>query len=296
MNKLRKILVALDLGPQGHELTPGSRRAVDTALWLARKTGVRVVLVHSAARDEYWSVEKENFLVVHEGTPPEGIAVLEEVASEFRRDGVKTELDVTRERAITAITRHVEAAGIDLVIAGKRTESDHDGRRLGSLSRKLVHELACAVWVVKPDRDPRPERILAAVELDAVGRRVLELATSIAAANDAPLHVVHCVQLPMAVQMDDEREKLSQELVAKARAQLEERIGELGYEGSLELHVGVDSPTNAALAAERKLGIDLVVLGTVGRKGIQGLLVGNTSERLIAKLDSSILAVPPAKE
>lgn len=295
MNELRKILVALDLGPGGRELTPGSRRAVETALWLARQVGARVLLVHSSARDEYWSVDEENFVVVHEGTPPEGQTVLEEVVSEFRQDGLKTELELTPDRAITAITRAVEEQGIDLVIAGKRAHSDHDGRRLGSLSRKLVHELQCAVWVVKPDRDPRPERILATVELDAVGRRVLELATSLASAAAARLYVVHCVQTTLAIQMSDDREAQEQELVSKARAELEERLADIGYEGPLELFVGVDSPTHAALTAEERLQIDLVVLGTAGRHGIPGLLVGNTAERLLMKLGASILAVRPSE-
>jgi len=41
------------------------------------------------------------------------------------------------------------------------------------------------------------------------------------------------------------------------------------------------------------VGIDLVVLGTVARAGIAGLIMGNTSERLLQRLPCSVMAVKP---
>jgi nucleotide-binding universal stress UspA family protein len=40
-------------------------------------------------------------------------------------------------------------------------------------------------------------------------------------------------------------------------------------------------------------GIDLVVMGTVARGGIAGLLIGNTAERVLRRLPCSVLAVKP---
>jgi nucleotide-binding universal stress UspA family protein len=40
-------------------------------------------------------------------------------------------------------------------------------------------------------------------------------------------------------------------------------------------------------------GIDLVVMGTVARGGIPGLLIGNTAERVLRQLPCSVLAVKP---
>jgi nucleotide-binding universal stress UspA family protein len=40
-------------------------------------------------------------------------------------------------------------------------------------------------------------------------------------------------------------------------------------------------------------GVDLVVMGTVARTGIAGLLFGNTAERLLRRLPCSVLAVKP---
>jgi nucleotide-binding universal stress UspA family protein len=41
-------------------------------------------------------------------------------------------------------------------------------------------------------------------------------------------------------------------------------------------------------------GVDLVVMGTVGRTGIAGFLMGNTAEKVLGSLRGSVLAVKPA--
>jgi nucleotide-binding universal stress UspA family protein len=36
--------------------------------------------------------------------------------------------------------------------------------------------------------------------------------------------------------------------------------------------------------------LDLLVMGTVGRTGVPGLLIGNTAERVLSKVECSVLA------
>jgi len=43
-----------------------------------------------------------------------------------------------------------------------------------------------------------------------------------------------------------------------------------------------------------RLKVDLIALGTVGRSGVEGLLLGNTAENVLAESDCDILAVKPA--
>ena len=57
--------------------------------------------------------------------------------------------------------------------------------------------------------------------------------------------------------------------------------------------MGLTSPTRAILAAEARVDPDLVVMGTVSRGGIPGFLVGNTAERMLSRLDRSLLTVKP---
>jgi len=39
--------------------------------------------------------------------------------------------------------------------------------------------------------------------------------------------------------------------------------------------------------------IDLIVMDTIGRTGIPGMIMGNTAERLLDRVECSILAIKP---
>jgi nucleotide-binding universal stress UspA family protein len=46
-----------------------------------------------------------------------------------------------------------------------------------------------------------------------------------------------------------------------------------------------------SLTAKKR--IDLIVMGTVGRTGIPGFLIGNTAETVLRQVNCSVLAVKP---
>jgi nucleotide-binding universal stress UspA family protein len=61
--------------------------------------------------------------------------------------------------------------------------------------------------------------------------------------------------------------------------------------------VGVElvqgDPEGAVARFVESHGVDLVVMGTLARTGIPGLLMGNTAERVLHRLRASVLAVKP---
>jgi nucleotide-binding universal stress UspA family protein len=62
----------------------------------------------------------------------------------------------------------------------------------------------------------------------------------------------------------------------------------------VQIHVVCDAPTHAIQHDVAEHRADLVVLGTVSRGGIAGFLLGNTAERLLRRIETSVLAVKPA--
>jgi len=46
-------------------------------------------------------------------------------------------------------------------------------------------------------------------------------------------------------------------------------------------------------AVARRERINLIVMGTLGRVGIPGLLIGNTAERTLDHVDCDVLAIKP---
>jgi len=47
-----RVLAAVDLGADGDGVTAGSRKALERALWIARRVGASLTILHSDAPDE----------------------------------------------------------------------------------------------------------------------------------------------------------------------------------------------------------------------------------------------------
>ena len=65
-------------------------------------------------------------------------------------------------------------------------------------------------------------------------------------------------------------------------------------EGKKVLITGGTSGIGLATAKRfREFGADVVITGTVGRKGIKGKLMGNTVEGILSRLHTDIIAIKP---
>jgi len=58
-------------------------------------------------------------------------------------------------------------------------------------------------------------------------------------------------------------------------------------------HLIKGTAARAILDYTRRADVDLLVMGTVGRGGIDGLLIGNTAEMVFEDIQCSVLALKP---
>ncbi len=295
MERFRHVLAALDLGSRGDHLTLGSRMAMRRAAWIARRVQASLTLLHSDRADEYWDADSQRF-VQATGTLPQRQDVLDAAVVDVSKEaGVAPKLVVSPEPAWLAIIQEVLRSGVDAVIAAKRTDVHSDDRKLGSTARKLIRKCPCAVWLEDPRESADPSVILAATDLTKVGDRVIELAASVAHGLGAELHVVHAYSISMEVQLEggEVRRDYEKKTSAAARRHIEDLLSTTPMKGAVKLHIGVTSPTQAILEGVNALRPGLVVMGTVSRGGVPGLLMGNTAERLIDRIDCALLTVKP---
>jgi nucleotide-binding universal stress UspA family protein len=144
---------------------------------------------------------------------------------------------------------------------------------------------------------------------DVLNRLILELASSLAIADLAELHVVHAWEpatenvirvfgsdlsdADATAHLDREQHEHRERLEQLDRS-LYAWVGKEGYEflaPRLHLRRGYARHVIPELAAE--LTVDLVVMGTVSRTGIAGLIIGNTAEVILNNIECAVLAVKP---
>jgi nucleotide-binding universal stress UspA family protein len=61
----------------------------------------------------------------------------------------------------------------------------------------------------------------------------------------------------------------------------------------IQKHILKGEPDRLIPEMSEKLAADVVVMGTVARTGLDGVLIGNTAENVLQQIGRSVLAVKP---
>jgi nucleotide-binding universal stress UspA family protein len=284
------ILVGLDIGATGRALTPGSKRALAEAKEVAVKCGASVTLYHSTIHDEHWDPNEGHFVHTEPAVLESGI--LQEIEEELNTAGLAVNVVQDEEPAAISIIRQVHQNGYDLVVIGKRSHSEANFGRLGSVSRKLLRKCPCPVWAVKEGAKDILDHVIGATDFQACSEKILNTTFDIVKIWGATAHLVHAFQLDMATQMHGDPEAFVAEKKEEYTGVLTDKANAAGCE-NFTCHVAASSPTNMISQGVKHLEADLVVIGSVGREGLPGMLLGNTAERLLEHLDVSLLVVKP---
>jgi nucleotide-binding universal stress UspA family protein len=291
------------------QLEESDAPALERTLALARRSGARVTVA---------AIAEEPALDLH-GAADLDVARLAELALEDRRDaleelrakagaGPEVSSKLLTGTPFLAVIREVLREGYDLVaLSGERPPGVLD-RVLPSTVTHLLRKCPCPVWLVRPFSSPACTRIAAAVDADPDAERraldgsILAAALRFGGAFSAQVSVVHALTIfPSAATLrvrgrlsEDQIQAVVDRATATAEARLRKLVADQGAIGvEMTTHV-VEGPAPHALPRfVQEAPVDLLVMGTVGRTGIKGLLIGNTAEEILARTPGSILAVKP---
>jgi nucleotide-binding universal stress UspA family protein len=233
---------------------------------------------------------------------------LDKLATAAGQEGIATQRTLLRGTPFLEVIREVLRNDHDVVIVP--TEGDVGLKRtmFGTTALKLLRKCPCPVWAVRRNEPGRDARILAAVDLDpsdeecvSLNNKIMELAISVTRMAGSELHVIHAWTIfgqsflmcepglsgDSAHSLILDNEKVRQQWLTELLQQY--RLDGLAHQVHL-LHgeAGTLIPEIA-----RRHAIDLIVMGTVGRTGIPGLIMGNTAEKVLAQVNCSVLAVKP---
>jgi nucleotide-binding universal stress UspA family protein len=64
-----------------------------------------------------------------------------------------------------------------------------------------------------------------------------------------------------------------------------------GFSGSWEAHIATGDPADAIVRYATELGVDLIVMGTHGRTGLQHVLLGSVAEKVVRHAPCPVLTV-----
>jgi universal stress protein E len=213
---------------------------------------------------------------------------------------------------VVEVIRHAVRDRHDLLV--KTAEPSLAVRRVlfGHVDRQLIRKCPCPVWIDKPSGRASYDRVLAAVDpspfrddpdfdpaREELNQEILRVAGELAHAESAELHVVHVWPFDLEAALES-RAGLAHEVVVqmagsikqKHEQALAELVGPwLPHIARVHLLKGRARDEIPRLAANEMM--DVVVMGTVCRTGVSGMLIGNTAETVLDQVDCAVVALKP---
>jgi universal stress protein E len=309
MSCFQKILVGIDLSHCAR-LEPGALppTALDLfrrSVWLAQRTSGKLTFFSAlnVTEEVLLMLEEKHRLVVLRKIEDEASAVLADLVQKAGARGVAARAVFVRGSAWHEIVCQVLREGHDLVLVGNRFSAEGRPRLLGNTAKKVLRRCPCPVWVSRPEPYDRPLNILVASDFKPVSETALRLAIGLGRAAGATIHVLHAVDYPVyhlwltALPHEAGRD-YHRRVLAHAERLLHDQLQGTEHQTLTEpvrVHLAdkVGRPDQVILKCVREYHIDLLVMGTLGRGGIPGVLIGNTAERVLPEVTCSVLALKP---
>ncbi len=303
MKHFKNILVVVN-----DEGSPQKNAAVARAVMLAQENNARLTLMDVIAPPEDVISEYKGIIEPEELT--EMLVSQREKTLNMAAEQLGGDIDVNVKVAVgrdfIEIVRAVVLEKHDLLI---KVANEHPDS-FDSSDFHLMRKCPQPVWLFKPDKHGSGQKILAAIDLKlesyeegrALNTLIMDLATSLANGGDNELHVLSCWSLYgesslrysgfMKVAEDKLATLLEKEEFANRSRQQALAARYDGYD--IHTHLVKGDPVILIPKFTREKDISVVVMGTVARSGIPGLLIGNTAEEVLRLIDTSVITLKPS--
>ncbi|WP_129337009.1 universal stress protein [Cellulomonas endophytica] len=279
----------------GYDGSAHARQALTWAAEEARRLGRGLRLVHvagTAVLQDMMVSDLTSTLATQLGTRvlTEGERLVHDLAPDVP---TTTALDL-RESVPAGLV--AESSAAELLVVGSRGRGGFAGLLLGSVSTAVVAHAHCPVAVVRlPDGPPQTARgpVVVGVDGSPLSEQAIALAFDRASRLACPLVAVHAWDLPTIVGptpawTPDEVEELrtaEKALMAESLAGHSERYPDV----EVRAQVARGSAASVLLGAAHDAA--LLVVGSRGRGGFRGLLLGSVSQAVIHHATCPVLVV-----
>lgn len=275
------------------DFSEASQRALPHAVEFARRFGARITMIH--VRTPYADdPNRPEYHFLDEGKYSEFVEKELERASNGIEAGHRVETVIAREVSPAAgILDYLDKGKADLVVMGTHGRTGLGHFFLGSVAERIVRHAPVPVLTVaglrQPYRDhPAYRRIVVAYDFSKHAKAAALQARELALVYGAEMTIFYVIEQEIHPGYYEQwklsvRSEMDQ-IVADARASLMGVLGEHGLddvEVAIEVGEGDGRAHRDITRHAEQSEADLIVMGTYGLSGVERMLLGSTTERVV---------------
>jgi universal stress protein E len=299
MLDINHILVVLD---SEHPEQP----AFDRALELASLVKANITILGScyeAYCEESSSLEIETKSKIKNALINNCQLWLDTFVSEAEKKNIEISTEVHWQKNLhNAVMASMNTSDFDLVIKGTKPHSIVD-RIFTHSDWNLLRHCPAPVLLVKSAKPWANNRILASIDATShdeghklINENILDFAEHLADHFSTDLHLVNSypmvalafAMVPEVTAPDD----IQKYITEQHKAECEYYANKYSINDD-HIHITEGDPDDVVEVMAKEIEADLVVIGTVAREGLSGVLLGNTAERIIDRVLCDVLVIKP---
>lgn len=299
MLDINHILVVLD---QSDTEQPG----LDRALWLARLLNADITLLTNAW-DTYGDHSSQLAGETRDGIRAALTSRAEQWLSSFTEsddcNGLRLATEVHWQKHLhDAAIESMRNNDFDLVIKSTHKHGILD-RIFSHTDWNLMRHCPAPVLMVKSAAPWRHSRILASIDATSADRghqlindNILSFAEHLADHFSTDLHIANAyplVALAFSMVPEVTAPDNIQEFVTEQHQEATQQWADKFNVHKDHIHIAEGDTDEVISDIAHRIEADLVVVGTVGREGLSGVLIGNTAEALVDKVHCDVLVIKP---
>lgn len=298
--------------------------AIIQAVRIAKDQQARIKFVSLIKPDNFWrrfSSSSETFDKDFDALSAKRRSTIESKVSAIE-PSIKPDVDVYSGIGFIQIIKSVLSNGHDLVVKCAE-DTDWLDRLFGSEDMHLLRKCPCPVLMLNPAHREWFENVLVTVDVDddfselnegrvqdQLNKEVLAYGAALCMPKSSQFHVGSVweayaedfYRYGVFSDIPEDKVDMYVEQVRRERADdLEKLVREMGdFLGTDTVqylqprtHLVKGQPSKEIPLMAAKYDIDLLVMGTVGRVGVPGLIIGNTAESILEQVKCSVLAIKP---
>lgn len=282
----------------GYDGSDQSEEALQFGIEEARRRNRRLRIVHAdLAPLQTKPYDPVAYLAARDAERKPADEMIEAVGERIREAAPDLDVEAAVVSSFTVAGSLLEESKhAELMVVGNRGRGGFSGLLLGSVSLQTAMHADCPVVVMRPrgEEPAHPGAVVAAIDGGADSQEVMRFAFETASQRGAPLVAVHAWIYPMVagpddmVSMDFDYEKVAADesaTLTTAIAGWRDKFPDVAVTERTR-----QGRTRAVLLAESQ-GAELLVVGSRGRGGLLGMVLGSTSQAMLHHAQAPVAVV-----
>jgi len=281
MQLLENILLANDF-------SKSSKNVLKTAIEFAKVLRSKIIPIHVLPDD---ILNKKVQLLLNETAQEK----LDEIVKSIEDSGVEAGKPILRFGSINdAIVRTSIAIDANLILIGSGESKIGDRFQLGTTAERIIQESDKPVLVVKEEVPLNIQNILCPIDFSETSKLALQNAITMARRFRAELTILSVCELQSSSWFTSEkdREKENELRCALHKTKFNKFLEDFNLEGVKCIkETPIGNPAEEILSVISREMIDLLIIGTAGRTGLNRMIIGSVTEKVIREVPCSFLTL-----